>query len=127
MAMNSGDKANINVTPMIDVLLVLLIIFMLIGPPHSTGLPAESPQPASGNGNGREIVVSVAEDRSLKINADPVSWEELAPSLEKIFLRRAEKVLFVKGAPQADFADVASVLDVARSAGIERVALLPSR
>ena len=123
--MTTGRQGEINVTPMIDVLLVLIIIFMLIGPEKSTGLNAQLPQPANGRSEGREIVVSVGEDRSVKINAQPVAWEDLEQRLREIFTMRPDGVLFVAGARQAEFEDVARVLDVARGAGIGRVALMP--
>jgi biopolymer transport protein TolR len=123
--MTTGRQGEINVTPMIDVLLVLIIIFMLIGPEKSTGLNAQLPQPANGRSEGREIVVSVGEDRSVKINAQPVAWEDLEQRLREIFTMRPDGVLFVAGARQAEFEDVARVLDIARGAGIGRVALMP--
>ena len=123
----TGKTGGINVTPMIDVLLVLIIIFMLIGPQHPVGLDAQLPRGAGGKGDAREIVASVGQDRSLKINAEPVSWDDLDARLRRIFASRAEKVLFVAGARQADFADIARVIDTARGAGIDRVALMPKR
>lgn len=123
--MMNGNKAEINVTPLIDVLLVLLIIFIVIRPQHSTGLAAQTPPQGHGASDGREIVVTVAEDRSVRINSQSVSWEDLDPALRRIFALRAQSVLFVAGAPQADFEDIARVLDTARGAGIRRIALMP--
>ena len=123
--MTNGRPAEINVTPMIDVLLVLIIIFMLIGPEKSTGLNAQIPQPSTGESSSREIVVRVAEDGSLKINAQPVGWTELEPRLRRVFMMRPDGILFVKGARKADYEDVARVFDVARGAGIQHVALMP--
>ncbi len=125
--MNSGKQAEINVTPLIDVLLVLLIIFMIIIPQRSTGLASQIPHPAdnASNAPSRDIVVRVGDDRSLKINSEPVAWTELDRRLQEIFASRPGGVLFVDGAPQADFEDVARVLDTARGAGIAKVALMP--
>jgi biopolymer transport protein TolR len=129
MAMSSGKRAEINVTPLIDVLLVLLIIFMVIIPQKSTGLAANVPQPAPDSSSSpptRDIVVNVGEHRTVTINTQAVPWEDLAQRLQQIFARRPDGVLFVTAARQADFEDVAAVIDTARGAGIAKVALMPS-
>ena len=128
MAMSTGKRAEINVTPLIDVLLVLLIIFMVIIPQKSTGLAANVPQPAPDSSSAppqSDIVVNVGEHRTVTINTQTVPWEELAQRLEQIFARRPNGVLFVSAARQADFEDVAAVIDTARGAGIAKVALMP--
>jgi len=121
----AAARDGINVTPMIDILLVLIILFMVITPYRSMGLPALAPEASNGAGDNRAVVVSVNEDGGLAINSEKVAWTDFAETLRKIFAARAEKVLFVSGAPQTDFENVARVLDTARGAGIDRVALLP--
>jgi len=126
--MISGNRAQINVTPMIDELLVLLIIFMVIVPQRSTGFDTHVPQPANGappDQHPRDIVVSVRADHSLDINTQAVTWDDLADRLRAIFATRVNPVLFVAGAPGIEFQEVARVIDIARGVGVARVALMP--
>ena len=138
MSMGGGGTSapQMNVTPLIDVLLVLIIIFMVIvaeQKPHRKGLEAQIPQPPARPDSApqiRTIVIQLAETKSdaapaLKINGQPVSWSELEPELARIFIQRAEKVAFVQGDDEVDFEFVAYVIDTARAAGVDRVGLLP--
>src|SRR5436189_1430730 len=91
-------RADINMTPMIDVLLVLIIIFMVITPLTPKGLEALVPQPAKPNdktdADQRTVVISIAKDKSLMINTEPTTEARLGPRLEEIFKTRAERVVF---------------------------------
>jgi len=123
--------SNINITPMIDVLLVLLIIFMIITPMTPVGLPTEIPLPPppheSPQVNERSVVISVHKNGSLSINQQPVAESNLQQRLMQIFSTRAERVVFVEAAPSLDFYQVARVIDIARGAGIDNVGLLTTQ
>jgi biopolymer transport protein TolR len=136
MSMGGGGASapQMNVTPLIDVLLVLIIIFMVIvAQSKEKGFNAEIPQPPAIRDAPRPvrtIVIQLGEPRSgekptLKINQQEVSWAELKPQLASIFKQRAEKVAFVQGEDAVDFEYVADVIDTARDAGVKRVGLLP--
>jgi biopolymer transport protein TolR len=123
----NGVIAQINMTPMIDLLLVMLIIFLVIAPIHPKGLPAAVPQPApSARAATPEtnIVLEVAADGSLRLNTHEVNRENLPLTLTGIFRQRNDRTIFVLGARELLFGQMAEVIDVARIAGVERVALV---
>jgi biopolymer transport protein TolR len=124
MAMTKGP-GEINMTPLIDVLLVLLIIFMVITPEKPLGLEARVPQDAVAEQpeDDAAVVVSVGPDQTLLINREIVRMEDLGGRLFEIFKTRALRVVFVKGDGGLDFEDVARVIDVARGAGIHHVGI----
>jgi biopolymer transport protein TolR len=129
---SKGPVANINMTPMIDVLLVLIIIFMVITPLTPKGLEALVPQPPPPNqkqevDNTRTVVIVINRDHSIMINQEPTDEAKLGPRLEEIFKTRAERVIFVKGDGDLEFRDVAKAIDIAHGAGIDKVGLMTAK
>jgi biopolymer transport protein TolR len=137
MGMQVGGKggalAEMNVVPLIDILLVLLIIFMVITPTTPKGLEALVPQPSPPNQQqnqdiqAKTIVVQVMEGGKLKINQEDTTWDTLGGRLEDIFKQRAEKVAFVKGDESVIFSDVARAIDIMRRSGVDKVGLITAK
>jgi len=124
-----GVVVDINMTPMIDVLLVLIIIFMVITPLIPKGLETLVPQPAppgqqQTQADTRTVVIQINRDRSILINNEPTDENRLGARLEDIFKTRAERVVFVKGDPDLEFQAVARAIDIAKGAGIDKVGLM---
>jgi biopolymer transport protein TolR len=136
MAMSGSNRAinaDLNVTPMIDILLVLLIIFMIMLPVTPQGLsaivPQDSPEPQKIQPDSIVVIqLSAAPDAaqhpSVKLNQQPVPWNELPDTLQKILLKRSNKSAFVKADGELDFQEVASVIDIAHHSGVLYVGLM---
>jgi biopolymer transport protein ExbD len=131
----TGAMAEMNIVPLIDILLVLLIIFMVITPLTPKGLEVLVPQtenPGVAPPVAAAIVVQVLADAKtqqaeLKINNHSVTWEAFGSRLDQIFRERAEKVAFVKGGNDVMFMDVARAVDIMRGAGIDKVGLITAK
>jgi len=128
----SGPKGDINVTPMIDVLLVLIIIFMVITPLTPKGLEALIPQPPPPNqkpnaSDQRTVVITIDKDHKMTINQEPTDEAQMGSRLSDIFKTRAERVVFVKGDPNLEFMWVAKAIDIAHGAGIDKVGLMTAK
>jgi biopolymer transport protein TolR len=129
---SGGAVAEMNVVPLIDILLVLLIIFMVITPLTPKGMDTLVPQPNPNQQQQQEIdnktvVVQITKDGKVKINNEDSSWDRLGPRMEQIFKERAEKVAFVKGDNEVLFEDVARAIDIMRTSGIDKVGLITAK
>jgi biopolymer transport protein TolR len=124
--------SEINVTPLIDVLLVLLIIFMVILPQHNQGEQAQIPQPNPDNLAMKPeapIVIQLKDlgegkRPHLKINQEEITWEELEARLQAIYRNREDHVAFLRGDPEIEFAFVAEAVDITHRAGAARIGLM---
>jgi len=123
-----GIVVEVNVVPLIDILLVLLVIFMIM-PHRQMGLQASLPQEATGPvpiAPPETIVVQVVSDGSLRINGSVVQLDELRGRLERIFALRAHRVAFLQGDRSVEFQAVAQVLDLMHASGASPIGLLTS-
>lgn len=128
---NTGQQSEINVTPLIDVLLVLLIIFMIIVPQKPSALTTAVPQPPHNPLHTEPppatIVLqvhSVAGSLSYSINQQPIAKEAIVARLREIFAIRQDKTMFIKGDPELEFGAMAEVISMGRQAFVDNIAVM---
>jgi len=124
-----GPKSDINITPYIDILLVLLIIFMVITPVRQMDLDVKVPQPPPTDQTNLPvdpsvIVVSVGDAAQIAVNQEPVDISALGPKLQEIYSARANKNMFISASPKLPYGDVVKVIDIAKGAGVGDIGLI---
>ena len=134
MAMSAGSGGGgltneINVTPMIDVLLVLQIIFMMVVPMARKAIDIQLPDPnpavAPANAVSQQIVLEVLPNGAFAVNKEPLNKDNLTKRLKEIYDPRPDKLIFIKGDPTVKYQDVIFAMDMARQAGVKVIGVPP--
>ncbi len=122
-----GVKADINVTPLVDVMLVLLIIMMLVAPMLQQGVSVQLPRAANSDQkpeNQEQTVIAIAANKSIYLNARPIQEAELATKVSEYLESKTEKVVLIKADIDVDYGTVMSAMDQLRTAGVEDIGLI---
>jgi biopolymer transport protein TolR len=122
-----GVKSDINVTPLVDVMLVLLIIMMIVAPMLQQGVQVRLPRASNTTSkpeSAEQTVLAIAANRSLYLNARPVQESELATKINEILETKAEKIVIIRADTEVDYGTVMAAMDQLRTAGIEDIGLI---